>query len=328
MPSAQPHDAEQVVDVVLQAAKDLEGLDVVWTKHHASIPNRLFHYTTAVGCAGILRDQALHASNALYLNDTTENTYGSSLAASIISEVLTEPRYAGVVDAFTSQDKRRLIPTLSEPYVVCFSEKRDQLSQWRGYGGGDAPVSIGFNFTTAMFEDRDAILQLRRVVYNQDVQRESLRDLVLTWKSSVEAQATAGKPYDDLLHTLSLTYLDFMLWQRELTFKDPAFHEEAEWRLIRHVSSSPSSRNDDSSTSDEASPRPEVNLRPSALGLTPFVILNSADPLTPWSALPIDEIVQGPTANAELALHSLELLLRSTGCEHVRLSRSAVPLRR
>ena len=44
-------------------------------------PRRLFHYTSAEGLLGILRDQRVWASDPEYLNDYTELRYGEELVA-------------------------------------------------------------------------------------------------------------------------------------------------------------------------------------------------------------------------------------------------------
>lgn len=121
------------------------------------LPSELYHYTDAGGLKGILEGKQLWATHAAYLNDSEEILYGRN---AILSEIkkLGKERPPEIKDAWTASSHWFLklfgTPTLMAgltamiqqrtaalldnfgPFVTCLSESRDQLSQWRGYGGG------------------------------------------------------------------------------------------------------------------------------------------------------------------------------------------------
>jgi hypothetical protein len=73
----------------------------------------------------------------------------------------------------------------------------------------------------------------------------------------------------------------------------------------------------------------EIKFFPRAsVGLVPYVEL----PLVEhagffWGRLPLWQVIQGPTANAELSLESVGMHLESYGYVHTQLKQSQIPLR-
>lgn len=108
------------------------------------LPPTLYHYTTAPGLLGILRSESIWATNARYLNDTSELVYGRGLVSRIIDEQVRRMEghqkkwladFVGVVDrAFETTDT----------YIACFCEGPDLLNQWRAYGSGRG-FAMGFS---------------------------------------------------------------------------------------------------------------------------------------------------------------------------------------
>jgi hypothetical protein len=105
-------------------------------------PSRLFHYTSQAGLLGIVTSNVLWATNALYLNDSSELDYGLSVARKRLRSM------AGGTD-LVREFLRRADLLLDLPgllpgrnfYACCFCEDPDLLSQWRAYadrGGGYA----------------------------------------------------------------------------------------------------------------------------------------------------------------------------------------------
>ncbi|KLL97295.1 hypothetical protein NJ76_13535 [Rhodococcus sp. IITR03] len=96
----------------------------------------------------------LWATDARYLNDAHELTYGAAALAEKLERHAEESRTPQVVErlrelAETVRDGRFELTYGSDTerslaHVTCFCESGDLLSQWRGYGGGYA---IGFDRT-------------------------------------------------------------------------------------------------------------------------------------------------------------------------------------
>jgi len=107
------------------------------------VPKRLYHYTTITGLKGIVKDKAIRASDVRFMNDASELEYAARFLDDTIGELLRD-----------NTDLRNLRPGFEyilypgmRLFVACFCEKADLLSQWRGYGQGVAPVSLGFDLS-------------------------------------------------------------------------------------------------------------------------------------------------------------------------------------
>jgi len=125
-----------------------------------TIPKRLCHYTTPDGLVGILSGRTLFASNAGYLNDSQELSFGAALFRKALiaraSELLKQSNDSpGIINdtadalnwtaTYIRDELPRAIYSGWAPYVTCFCARNDLLSQWRGYGlhGGYAIVFDG-----------------------------------------------------------------------------------------------------------------------------------------------------------------------------------------
>jgi hypothetical protein len=105
----------------------------------------MFHYTSLSGFRGIISKKDMWATDISYLNDTREFTCAIDAVAERMKERSSE---SVVLNAFAErlpQIKFRL-PN-SGPYVISFSLREDSLSQWRGYCGAGAGISLGFDPT-------------------------------------------------------------------------------------------------------------------------------------------------------------------------------------
>lgn len=133
---------------------------------HPEKEDCLFHYTSASGLRGILEDKCIWATDSAFLNDSTEISYAGYAVERHIENLIqdikiTHPtpgssdlyrmdHLSAAKDALVKlNDAEEWAPTASLPhiidgatYVSCFTEKPDQLSQWRGYGGRG--YSVGF----------------------------------------------------------------------------------------------------------------------------------------------------------------------------------------
>jgi hypothetical protein len=139
--------------------------DAAWRQRHVEADQEvLYHYTDARGLLGIVQSRQLWASNAAFLNDSTEVTYIREVLAEVAEEFRDEhavtadireyaaSAFAGT-DRFSATEGRTAsvisilegAPTMAsgvlDVYVSCFCAYGDLLSQWRGYpssGGGYA----------------------------------------------------------------------------------------------------------------------------------------------------------------------------------------------
>jgi hypothetical protein len=198
-------------------------------------PRRLHHYTTLDGLTGIVAGDTLWASDARFLNDSSELTYAADLIDAAVEDVL-----AGV----TSDTVKAALPERRgfangfeygrRPFIACFCEEEDLLSQWRGYDAGQTGFSLGLGLSSPF--DLPEGTYLRKVVYDPDRQRSSVSQVVRTWVDTAEQLIESGR-FDaaDVFPYPAIWALQEALAEHHLCFKHPTFAEEREWRLIKLV---------------------------------------------------------------------------------------------
>jgi uncharacterized protein YjiS (DUF1127 family) len=229
-------------------------------------PRVLYHYTNAHGLLGILERQELWATHFRFVNDASEVHYGWNLFVSVAK------RYAALLkNEHCIEFVGRIIQKPSadwwtfDAYVACFCEDGDLLSQWRGYTQSGDGYAIGFDLSTFANqhhpheERREAALF--QVVYDQRQQRRAVRGL-LRLALQVLADIPAGTTPEDATIAIAdvVRFFNVRLTHLLVSFKDPAFAAEQEWRLC---------------TIEYPFVRREVRFRTGPYGITPFVAINA-----------------------------------------------------
>lgn len=258
-----------------------------------ALPKILYHYTTQSGLLGILSAKKIWATQIHYLNDTKEFWHALEVAEASLS--------AGIGETEIPDHREKLISlragleTLvgADTCVVSFSESRDSLGQWRGYGGNQPGFAIGFDFEKLK---RIALVSggaLDPCMYGSNDQMDLMGALI--------AQAVGGTLSDlrGFIHPVkgSLVYIADGEFSEKLgdvapLMKHAAFEEEQEWRIV-------------------CRPRLDMPIkhRPGHSMLLPYVEINL---LCSGVLECISEIVVGPCPNPKLAEKSLESLLNAT----------------
>jgi hypothetical protein len=249
-------------------------------------------------------------------------------------------------------------------FVACFSEAPDRLSQWRGYGKSIGGYALGFPFgdlraiekrinnnqaeQSAVKSNPKVTVGFGRCWYNRQAQKALLIegfDRLLRHLETLPAPATSfdPDPIERLMH--SDYWLPGVLnaIPRAVSpyFKDRAFKEEREWRLVVRVR-----RPDNAEPHGPDRERPEddirldkvatVNFRKGEYSLVPYIVL----PLVLNKVLCLSQVVVGPTplpGNARAA--AIQLLrpprtpisapaVRKIVCESENIVPSKIPFRR
>ena len=188
---------------------------------------------------GIVQSTSIWASDARFLNDSSELSYATTLIDEVVAEVYSnigEDTFGGhlrfrrgVANAFEHFHSPR-------PFVACFCEEQDLLSQWRGYGAGTAPVSLGFELRNiSEYDTLPLQTLLRKVTYDEEQQRETVLRAVGAWLASVQGILDDGVQVEKLFPGPAIWALQEALAEHYLCFKHPSFQEEREWRLIKLV---------------------------------------------------------------------------------------------
>jgi len=160
----------------------------------------------------------------LSLNDASEADYAWHLTAELLDKY-----HPNVSDFDRHRFKTQLTDymfRLYTPFVACFCQNGDLLSQWRGYGSGGEGFAVGFTFR--WLSSLETIgFRLQKVIYDRALQ-EDLILMYLMQVSSVAADASFSQEEQSQIWQGAAGVL--APWV--VMFKDPTFVEEQEWRLV------------------------------------------------------------------------------------------------
>jgi len=216
----------------------------------------------------------------------------------------------------------------SGAYVVSFTDDAaqepdtgemhgDRLSQWRAYGGGGRGISLGFDFD-ALHGGRPGeswcvggcIAYLLNCLYERGKKRAALEGVaevvVPELRKFLETTGSAAGKGEEQESSLAAfrgqTVLGWVI--NASTFKDPAFSEEKEWRVVIL-----GQRKGDAANG-EKKPDMCVKFRSGPLGITPFLQL----PLHLSSGTSaLHRVVIGPTPHMQESVKAVEMILEDRG---------------
>jgi hypothetical protein len=269
-------------------------------------PDVLFHYTGQAGLLGIIGRAELWATKIQYMNDATEFGLALRMAREWLGTMISNSHHSAEKAACVQLRNSLVGLEDINIFAVCFCEKSDLLSQWRGYAGGSYGYAIGF--------DSDALMQvadrcrfiLGRCIYDPAVQHQIIEQAVAY---CIENELTPPSARRWGFHGP----LADILFRCGVFFKDKSFEDEREWRLI-------------SSTILYDNER--IGFRSSSSMVTPYFNL----PIKNDGALPIPFVVVGPCPHMELSKSAVTSLLMRNGVvgplrgQQVALA-SAIPFR-
>jgi DUF2971 family protein len=273
-------------------------------------PDIVYHYTNTSALISILKTRQLWATDALYTNDQTEVLHSLVMLTRIVNETQKDRATDIATDMMLIAAEQ--FYTVVEVYLVCFCRNGDLLSQWRAYGqaGGYA---IGFDSTVLKSITGNHVM-LAPVLYHGSQQEQLIRDLVQRWRHLFKDAKL--EEFDKQIRRLGAFVFAQAFSFFAATFKNEAFREEDEWRLIyrRQVVIK-----DDSGLGIDFRERKGM-----VASYAPMPL-----PAISQTVVPVRHIVMGATANLNLAGFGLAQFLKSVGYpeEAIRISPSDVPLR-
>lgn len=252
---------------------------------------------------GILTGKCLWASNASFLNDRSELLHALTAARTAI-EKLTSTRaldhWAPMLEKVVCELENGKIP---DTYVVCFCRNDDNLSQWRGYGGGTQGISLTFDQAKLSARLQRQRAKLYRVTYARITTPSKVREALkgeladLAELNEVLGNASPEQEYKDLFQRVSGLLPKF---------KHLGFIDEREWRFVVQRSMSQKS----------------LCFRSGGNRVIPYIELGKED-----EPLPLVSIRVGPGRDQELTVQSLKPFLKACGYENVKITRSDIPFR-
>jgi hypothetical protein len=225
----------------------MESFRTQWLKkHRLSDKTQLYHYTTLAGMQGILRDRSLWCGHASSLNDPLEIQYGREVIESTIRDAM---------EGQNRQDLRKFLQEMlihiqafgqavHQPFLACFCDSGNLLSQWLGYSSSGRGYCLGFQFSgsTRIVSEEGNLNHgwapvLRKVIYNKDGQRKLVKEyceiVVDAARKSLDSSLPPTPNKMEILTVQMAFQAANILFDLLLSFKHPAFESEGEWRLLR-----------------------------------------------------------------------------------------------
>ncbi|MFF2554899.1 DUF2971 domain-containing protein [Nocardia sp. NPDC058058] len=202
-------------------------------------PPMLYHYTSAAALISIIDSRQLWAGLPVQMNDAEEqirafhwlewiarehNSPDATPVSEMFAKVVAEQIYAGHAHEG------------SAPYLVSFSADGDSLSQWRAYGprGG---VCLGVPFEMIRTAADRQGWYLAKCIYDEDDMHAlvselfehhlGLLDTGLAATGPVQAETVA----EMVAERAQMLFSELRLYG--LFIKNPSFHAEMEWRLLK-----------------------------------------------------------------------------------------------
>lgn len=262
----------------------------------------LFHYTGQSGLHGIVSSKVIWATHINYLNDEFEFNLAKKLALHILPTL--SQKFTDDISMILIEEIRSSVDSAgTNVCIASFSENSDQLSQWRGYCKNSG-YSIGFKYDfLKKITDRENWL-IVPCIYNPDEQYELMKTILLeVLAKNKEEYATRTEDY------ILGGDMGYLINRTAAIFKDEAFTEEKEWRLISKPLSNKSR---------------DFSFRIGNISLIPYYKLSLNSEEEPFD---IEKLIVGPSTHQELAINAATQFLYSNGHENTDIKKSLVPYR-
>lgn len=286
--------------------------------HSRHVPDLLFQYTDVHGLKGILESNNWRATHYQYLNDGKEIIYGDEMIGNFLEERLKAESDAILKCIYTdvlgfAYGKPSIFRAFNyDIYLTSFSGNGDLLDQWRAYGADGLGYSIGINpwelkykiHGPVILSAREGELPFIKVIYDEKEQSKLIMDIVhkATEIIKTESASIQETEYDQFCREATL-YLSRILVQLTLLFKDSAFKNEEEWRVVK-------TRGSQEAVGKKAVEN--VSFRTSSSKLIPYLELDFSSREHP-EVIPLKELILGPKHRNTNALSSLKMFLLRLG---------------
>lgn len=113
-------------------------------------------------------------------------------------------------------------------YAACFSESKDLLSQWRGYGNDGDGVAIGFDSSVLENNNYPCVLKFDRVHYGQSAGKNGIETAIANAFNMLIKKSNVSDC--DIINVV-FKVINLMVYNAVFSKKE-AFVEEGEWRLV------------------------------------------------------------------------------------------------
>ena len=201
----------------------------------------LYHYTDSVGFKGILESQKVRATHFEHLNDRNELLRGEQLVTEELEKIVSESSDGTalrILRPLLGEFRKEPPSTITDFYIASFSEESDLLSQWRAYASNASGYVIGFKTLIPPESINGPTDPIRpsAIIYRCDYSGESLKKYTQTLISKsipIINEFICNHPAETLAIVVAGWKFLYLALTIEIPrYKDHAFHEENEWRIV------------------------------------------------------------------------------------------------
>lgn len=193
----------------------------------------LFQYTSSSTILSLLKSNSIWATSHKNLNDPTELSHGMSFFLERLEEFFKKISPNDFSRFINFLEQEAYNPKQIKIFIASFTANKDLLSQWRGYGDYGLGLSIGFDPNDVILEE-DRTSFWVKVVYDDAVKRKIVDDILQNLLNYTIPKFRANVLVNptDLMFPILLSLLQVSV-VNAVKFKDKAWSEEEEWRLIQ-----------------------------------------------------------------------------------------------
>ena len=144
-------------------------------------PQTIYQYSTISTFKGVIEENNLWATHWAYLNDAKELKKGIEIAKEVFSEIkqikrfTSNPVHFNVLKNYVSSLGKADLFNKINVYVLCFSEEKDKLSLWRGYGNKYNSIATGYYMSNLGNSKNEIGTPLAgKVIYDEDRQKSMM----------------------------------------------------------------------------------------------------------------------------------------------------------
>jgi hypothetical protein len=277
----------------------------------------LYHYTNGGTLIRILESGQIWSTHVSCMNDSKEWIY----AIESFRRGLAEYR-KGTVNQVFEPCLSRMERACDNPdastvavFLTCFSEKADDLSQWRAYGG-PAGYALAFSLDQiiATVSSFGGLNLISPVMYGWEGARLLVEDAI-KWAEHFFLQGIAGQRAPSVEEWAD-DFVAYWLWS--LSFYAPflkheSFRDEAEWRLVHLL------QNED---------KPNLTFQQRTSMMTRHLPLPLGQKKGGSTLLPLERIIVGPSNFSALSRIAVgDLLVKCGYADAVPVDNSSIPYR-
>lgn len=198
------------------------------------MPDILYHYCSSEAFHSIIKLKSIRLSSVLLSNDYREGeVFGCLFNEFVMRASFSEAEKERIYSCYENEKNG------TDFMAFCLSEKKDMLSQWRGYADNAYGFSLGFNKKElekklGLFGEGEIAVVLRKVLYSCKEHDRIVKEIVNKLRRDIKFGSCIKNSGEGAVDLSGL-----MIWantiaslHRAYLIKSKAFEEEVEWRII------------------------------------------------------------------------------------------------